>query len=371
MSSHIKDILSCFILISFIFLSNTSSADKIVRTDGVALITSTLNKELYRTRAIENALQNLTSKGLQTLNSFSIVENGQVLIDQVHLASTLGIQQYNVVKEEIKGKLYHVSLNVVLDDKHNMENNYQCRKANPPLVDLTLVLKKDYNKMPAWFMISDNFISQVIANHEFQPGLRKTNLDSREKVTDPSFYSLYEKADRAIEPDNHYKLHANVILEPKLNNSLLGKNLDIEVTVLSHIFRKKKKILEQKEVSNFTVIKKNFNGLVSPVTRKDWPSTKKNMANFILKTLEQQLAQLNCLEFFPTIQSKSGITYLDYGSFDGIKSTDMFLLKKTDAKKIYFRIESLGAYRTEIKIISKVEGSKEFLGSQVEVVSGL
>ena len=85
------------VLITCTLLANTLQAENVIRTDGVALITSTLDKDIYRTRAIENAFQNLASKGIQTLDSFSIIENGQVLIDQVHLASKLGIQEYSVI----------------------------------------------------------------------------------------------------------------------------------------------------------------------------------------------------------------------------------------------------------------------------------
>ena len=118
-----KNFTNVFVLITCLVLSNSSQAANLVTTHGVAAITSNLDKNLFRTRAIENALQNLISQGSQTVDSFSIVENGQVLIDQVHLASKLGVQEYSVVKEEIKGKFYHVSLNVVVNDGYNKKKN--------------------------------------------------------------------------------------------------------------------------------------------------------------------------------------------------------------------------------------------------------
>ena len=370
MLSQFKIITVSFLLISSLAISSALRAENLIRTDGVALITSKLDKNLYRTRAIENALQNLASQGAQTLDSFSIVENGQVLMDQVHLASKLGIQQYTVVKEGIKGELYHVSLNVIVDDKHKKKKNNLCRKAIPPSLDFSIILKKNYNKMPAWVVFSDKFIDQEIANYDFKPALHKTASEGYKRIKDSSFYSLHEKNNSPIKPENYYKLQASVVLDSIHKSDLLGKSLSIKVTVFSHIFRKEKKILEQKVVNQFVIMDTNFDGLISPVTRKNWPSTKKNIANFILKTLEQQLTQLNCLEFFPKIHERAGSTYLDYGSLDGITSSDMFLLKNSDAKKIYFRLESLDEYQTKIKIISMVELPEELLGSEVEVVSG-
>ena len=104
MKSRFKYFASCLLLIACLALSNISRAANLITTDGVAVITSKIDKKLFRTRAIENALQNLVSQGSQTVDSFSIIENGKVLLDQVHLASKLGIQEYSVIKEEIKGK---------------------------------------------------------------------------------------------------------------------------------------------------------------------------------------------------------------------------------------------------------------------------
>ena len=73
-----KYFASCLVLIACIALSNISRAANLITTDGVAVITSKIDKKLFRTRAIENALQNL-SQGSQTVDSFSIIENGKVL----------------------------------------------------------------------------------------------------------------------------------------------------------------------------------------------------------------------------------------------------------------------------------------------------
>ena len=107
-----KYFASVLVLSTCLALSNISQAANLIKTDGVAVITSKLDKKLFRTRAIENALQNLVSQGSQTVDSFSIVENGKILIDQVHLASKLGIQEYSVIKEEIKGKFYLYNFNI-------------------------------------------------------------------------------------------------------------------------------------------------------------------------------------------------------------------------------------------------------------------
>ena len=362
--------LRCLALIVCILIANSLRAESLIRTEGVALITSTLDKSIYRTRAIENALQNLASQGVQTLDSFSIVENGQVLLDQVHLASKLGIQEYSVIKEEVKGRSYHVTLNVVVSNEQSKKQNNLCRKAAPPSLDYSIVFEKKLNKMPAWVIFSDDFINKALATHQFEPKLQKPSPHTDQQIQAASLYSLFEKNTVGQPPVNLYKLHTRVVLEPSHNVNLVEKKLGLKITIFSHVMRKNKKILEQIKQEHFTIEQKNLNGLFSPVTRRDWPLIKDKMANFILETIEQQLSQLNCLKFLPKIQAKSGKIVLDYGSYDGITPSDMFILKNGNAKKIYFTLENLEEHQTTIKIVSKVESLEALVGSTVELVSG-
>ena len=362
--------LRCLALIVCILIANSLRAESLIRTEGVALITSTLDKSIYRTRAIENALQNLASQGVQTLDSFSIVENGQVLLDQVHLASKLGIQEYSVIKEEVKGRSYHVTLNVVVSNEQSKKQNNLCRKAAPPSLDYSIVFEKKLNKMPAWVIFSDDFINKALATHQFEPKLQKPSPHTDQQIQAASLYSLFEKNTVGQPPVNLYKLHTRVVLEPSHNVNLVEKKLGLKITIFSHVMRKDKKILEQIKQEHFTIEQKNLNGLFSPVTRRDWPLIKDKMANFILETIEQQLSQLNCLKFLPKIQAKSGKIVLDYGSYDGITPSDMFILKNGNAKKIYFTLENLEEHQTTIKIVSKVESLEALVGSTVELVSG-
>ena len=177
-----KYFASVLVLSTCLALSNISQAANLIKTDGVAVITSKLDKKLFRTRAIENALQNLVSQGSQTVDSFSIIENGKVLLDQVHLASKLGIQEYSVIKEEIKGKLYHVSLNVVVNDKQDKETNKICRRAVPPSMDLSVNIEIEKNKLPPWALFSDDFINRAIENHEFEPSLKNPSSQNETQL---------------------------------------------------------------------------------------------------------------------------------------------------------------------------------------------
>ena len=77
-------------------------AAETITSSGQAYITSSINKDIFRTRAIENALQKIVLASSQNLNSFSIVENGKVLLDQIQTQFCCKILQYEVIEESYK-----------------------------------------------------------------------------------------------------------------------------------------------------------------------------------------------------------------------------------------------------------------------------
>ena len=78
-------------------IPSVSFAAETVIATGQAFITSTVGSDLFRTRAIENALKQVVLGSDQSLNSFSVVENGKVMLDQIQTSSNIKIVQYDVI----------------------------------------------------------------------------------------------------------------------------------------------------------------------------------------------------------------------------------------------------------------------------------
>ena len=113
-------------------IGNTVRAASTVIAEGIATITSDINIKEYRKRAVENALQNIALEREQALTSFSIVENGQMLFDQVQSISRAGILSYEIIDEKKKNHNYHVTIEAVVEDfsQKNSQSNVvlPCRK---------------------------------------------------------------------------------------------------------------------------------------------------------------------------------------------------------------------------------------------------
>ena len=104
----------CSLVISLLLQILLHGLQETITSTGYAFITSSVNKDIFRTRAIENALQKIVLASGQDLNSFSIVENGKVLLDQIQTRSAVKVLQYEVIEEFIKNNKYHVTVEAVL-----------------------------------------------------------------------------------------------------------------------------------------------------------------------------------------------------------------------------------------------------------------
>ena len=102
--------ISFICLLNFVLLSLDARSASLIRSDGTAVITSQIDVSEYRKRAIEDALQNISLQTGIELNSFSLIENGKILMDQVQSVSTSNILEYKILSEKVEANNFHVTL---------------------------------------------------------------------------------------------------------------------------------------------------------------------------------------------------------------------------------------------------------------------
>ena len=163
---------------------NARAATTVV-SEGVATVTAKLDDHVYRKRAIENALQNIALIRGQALTSFTIVENGQLLIDQIQSTSRAGICKFTVVKEYKRNKQYYVKIEAIVDDQDSQSKQPDisdtCRETNYAAVDLSLKINIDQQQFPAWMDLNSEWISNKLNNADFKPNLIFASGNSNKK----------------------------------------------------------------------------------------------------------------------------------------------------------------------------------------------
>ena len=82
------------------------ASERLLQVEGTAFITSEISEDVFRARAISNALQAVLQSGAQSVESFAIVENGRVLIDQIANKSNMDIAGYRVLESKSQGNKF-------------------------------------------------------------------------------------------------------------------------------------------------------------------------------------------------------------------------------------------------------------------------
>ena len=162
---------NCLIyLIGFLILllfTGGAKAAYLIRSDGAAIITSQIDVNEYRKLAIEDALQNISSSQNIELNSFSLIENGKVLIDQIQSTSSVEILNFEVIQEKIKSGIFYVTIEALIQDRRNTTNDFElnseCRQTKFKELDLISKIRLDRQKFPVWFDLDEKWLREKIS----------------------------------------------------------------------------------------------------------------------------------------------------------------------------------------------------------------
>ena len=344
-------------------------ATDIVTSTGYAPITSSINKDIFRTRAIENALQKIVLESGQDLNSFSIVENGKILLDQIQTHSTVKVLQYDIVEEFIKNRRYHVTVQALLDQNKNTSKNDICKKADVKSINFSLKLMGNRNDFPAWANISKNWVLNELESHSFSPELRHNSKLKSQKF-DASSYTLFEKKEFPAGIKNIYTVNTQITFERANKNNLIEKNIILLAKIETNLMRKDKVFSELKFTQPYVIHQKFLNNSFLGTNRGAWKKIKNHFSNLLKDRINGQLALLNCVNIPPRVFSKAGIPFIDFGHLDGVKKSDMFVIKSNSAKKTYLKIVKIKDHETQVEIVSQQENMTSIDGKIVELVIG-
>ena len=362
-------ILPLLVLISSTFSATATIATDIVTSTGYAAITSSINKDIFRTRAIENALQKIVLESGQDLNSFSIVENGKIILDQIQTQSTVKILQYDIVEEFIKNRKYHVTVQALLgQDKSTAENNI-CKKAGVKSIDFSLKLVSNNNDFPAWATISKTWILNEIESHSFSTELRNNSKRKSQKF-DADSYTLFDKKESSFRIQNIYTVNTQISFERENKNNLVEKSIILLAKIETNLMRKDKVFSEFEFVQPYVIHQKFLNNSFLGATRGDWKKIKQHFSNLLKDRINKQIASLDCVNIPPRVFTKAGIPFIDFGQLDGVKKSDMFVIKSKNAKKTYLKIVKIKDHETQVEIVSQQENVANIDGKIVELVVG-
>ena len=215
--------LTGFIIV--LFVNSGIKAASLVKSDGMAIITSQIDKNEYRKLAIKDALQNISTNQNIKLDSFSLVENGKILVDQIQSSSSIEILSFEVIDEKIKSNIFHVTIEALIQDKRNANNEAkpgtQCRQTKIKELDLITKIRLDEQNFPIWLDFNSRWLRDKLGEINSLHGVN-VKFPQNKPSEGEKLYTLYEKQE-TVENPNLYKIVLNLSFEKKIERSLISK----------------------------------------------------------------------------------------------------------------------------------------------------
>jgi hypothetical protein len=345
-----------------------------VKSEGFAVITSTLPSSVYRQRAIENALQNIALDQEQSVSSFTVIENGQMLIDQIQSRSSTGVLSYTVSDEKKTNTHYYVTIDAVIKngiepDKGKVAN-VKCRNTTIDAVDYSASINLDLRKLPAWVLISEAWLKGQIESYNTSPRLLPTNKKTR-SYNRLYTYDLNEVSDETHVSGNINKLFMELALGSTEKSNLFGitKYVQLEIKITT---KRNNEVIEiQRDNFEFEAFSKNAFNFSTKSSRELWELEKQNISYKVKDSLTKSLDKLKCIEIAAKVKRSKDNIYVDYGSLDGIQKEDIFVLETDKPQKLYLKVTELEDYRTVLEPITNRVNTNFSAGQIVRLVEGL
>ena len=329
-----------------------------VTSDGVAAITSTLGDKIYQKRAIENALQNIAISRGQSLTSFTIIENGQILFDQIQSTSKAGVLSYKILSEHKKNKQYFVKIKAVVEEHDNSiqktQLSTQCRHTEFPAVDLTLNIKIDPQKFPPWTGLGGNWIYSELSQKKFKPVL-VFRSNNHPKNNNNNTYDLFSVSNAKKSSKNIHHINLQLNFTKYQKESFFVKNQIMKLVANSEMTRNGIIIANRSQQYDFVTKKKFGVGLPLQSNKKLWDDEKQRIVKSIVELINENLDLIGCANINAKLKEINNSYYIDYGSFDGITPSDIFVLEASNSKKFYFSVKEVRNTKTNLQLISNVK----------------
>jgi len=350
-------------------LGNQANAnDFALRSDtfiGVTPITADLDDATYSSRAFNDAVRQLMSQVGANIESFTLIENGKVLFDQIQSQSNVTVHEYQIEEEVRSDKEYKVKVSFLYGAGIQKVSTSRCLKIPTNKISTNISVRSDTNALP-WAHLSAKEISDQLSNLSFSPNVRiLRNPNVREKTN--GLYTLSKKQDKK----EKYSINVRINYEQISAKSILSKShlMLISIDIESH--RLNQVLLNDVREHEFLIDRKEIGNISFSKSRNDWDQTKEAIYRHIASVVSKHVDTLECLKISPNLELPNGRIKLNYGSEEGIKSNDLILTRNKVGQQIFLKVTQLNKHDAFLTPLSNVENLATLNLKNVSILNGL
>ena len=354
-----------------IVLSSTATADELlVEVSGSASKTAELPNHIYEARAVANALQSIVQSGAQSLESFSLVENGKVLFDQISTQSNIKIAGYRLISTKKSGNKFTATLEVLLVPASDKKNRLSCRQPenlNIAILWQGITIKKI---MPFWLSVDQAALLREVANQVSLDGKFNLTQKSNQQGGAGSNYSLYEVDDANVSKtaEPKYSVSLSLELDTTEYSNPLQREKTLVVKAKSDLIRKGKVINSAMHQTDASLDKRMLFTVGNTSGRKSLGDIRNGIVTLASKAVSQALQKLECKNFVSTVTYANKTISIDYGLQDGLLPSDLFNSIGSKAKQHYFTVKEMTNNYTVLHSLSENTTEKLFDGMSIQLL---
>ena len=348
------------------------ASERLLQVEGSAFRTSEISEEVFRSRAISNALQSATQSGAQSVESFAIVENGKVLIDQIANKSNINIAGYRVLESGKKGNEFFVKLEVLVLDGERAAQQLTCRRPSALNIQFTFMGLKLRTQFPYWFSLNETQFKKEIRQHT---NLQKNiNLVAETKPVKRQTlsYGLYETnandelAFTQITPSGRLSLSLEADITSK--SDFLQSKKDMTIEAKSTLYKNNVIVGSASQIASITIEESNFlsSKLKSSKDRLDYIRAK--IMEISHAAIDGATAPLECQNIVGKTFTKNGKIFFNFGEHDGLLESDIFVSTGSDTSQYYFKVKKLTDNTSELIALSDVKNVSAFTNMDIRIL---
>ena len=361
--------LTGFIIV--LFVNSGIKAASLVKSDGMAIITSQIDKNEYRKLAIKDALQNISTNQNIKLDSFSLVENGKILVDQIQSSSSIEILSFEVIDEKIKSNIFHVTIEALIQDKRNANNEAkpgtQCRQTKIKELDLITKIRLDEQNFPIWLDFNSRWLRDKLGEINSLHGVN-VKFPQNKPSEGEKLYTLYEKQE-TVENPNLYKIVLNLSFEKKIERSLISKTSLMSLQISTRLIRGERTLNTHNNEFEFGIYNSFTDLSRLSSKRQNWKVRRELVMEKIQAELKKPVYALRCISISPKILLINNNLSLEYGSLDGLTKNDMFEVALDNGDKIFLKVAKIEPHNTTLEAISQREKLSLLEGRTAKILS--
>ena len=349
-----------------------NAGERLLQVEGSAFKTSAISDDVFRSRAISNALQSVTQSGAQSVESFAIVENGKVLMDQIANKSNIDIAGYRVLNSKNEGSKYFVELEVLVLDSVQGSQQLTCRRPSALNIQFAFSGLKLKTQFPYWFNLNDDQIKKEIRqNTNLQNNLNLV-ADAKPIARQPLSYGLYETstsdepAVRQITPSAKLNLSLEADITSKSDFLQSKKNIVIEAK--STLYKNNEIISSASQLASITIEESYFTSLKLRASKDRLDHIKAKIMEISLATIDRATTPLECQNIAGKTIIKNGKIFFNFGEHDGVLRSDIFVSTGSDTSQYYFKVKKLRDNTSELIALSDVKNTSAFANMDIRIL---